>query len=103
MQTLPETFKHCETRQIDKICPLCKAKLNQKRLEIDDAKFGGLKEIGITHKAVNFCSNPECVFLEQGIVYVKEELERFLDLKRIDALMEETIDLSYNIKKSNKI
>ncbi len=88
MDTLSETFKNCNTIQTDKHCPICNAILNQKRLKIDNLSFKGLKKFGITHKAVNFCLNPECPFLEQGIIYLRESSEEFLCLKEIDALME---------------
>ena len=92
MKSLPETFKNCITMQSNKKCPACKANLYCKRVKIDENKFKSVKILGITHKAVNFCSNPECTFLEQGIVYVKDSHEKFFGLKEIDHLIKKTLN-----------
>ncbi|MFX0189017.1 MAG: hypothetical protein ACFE8A_14925 [Candidatus Hodarchaeota archaeon] len=102
MSTLQEAFKDCNAIKSNQKCPLCKAKLYLKRLKIDENKFKGVKKIGITHKAVNFCSNPECDFLEQGIVHVKDSYEKFFGLKEIDDLIQETIESSFKKSYSHK-
>ena len=102
MKSLPETFKNCSTVQWEQKCPICQSKLYNKRLRIDEDKFRGVKKLGITHKAVNFCSNPECTFLEQGIIYIKETYERFLSLKEIDDFIRETIESSFIRKSSDE-
>lgn len=102
MKSLPETFKNCSTIQSKQQCPICQSKLYNKRLRIDENKFSGVKRLGITHKAVNFCSNPECNFLEQGIIYIKENYERFLSLKEIDDFIQETIESSFMKSSSHR-
>ena len=102
MSTLPETFKNCNTIKSNQNCPICKAKLYYKKLKIDENKFKSIKKIGITHKAVNFCSNPECTFLEQGIVHIKDSYEKFFGLKEIDDLIQERIESSFEKSYSHK-
>ncbi len=94
MPTLPETFRDCKTILTDNKCQLCSSKLCHKKLEIDKNKFKGLIKFGINHKIVRFCSTPKCPFIEQGIMYIKDNYENFLSLKEFDALIEETIKLS---------
>ena len=55
-------------------------------------KFKGVKQIGITHKAVNFCIGNGCPFLEQGVIFYNGKHEKFLSLEEIDII----------ISKSNK-
>lgn len=102
MSTLPETFKNCNTIQSNQNCPICKAKLYCKKLKIDENKFKGVKKIGISYKAVNFCSNPKCSFLKQGIVHVKDSYEKFLALEEIDDLIQKTIESSFEKSYSHK-
>ena len=101
MQSLPETFRNCKSKQSGLICHKCNATIYNKRLNIEDTEFRILKKLGITHKAVNFCSNPDCSFLEQGIIYNRGNKEKFLTLKEMDALMAEAIELAKNMRKSN--
>ena len=92
MHTLPETFKNCEPIPSEERCPECNAILYNKRLNIDITEFRNLQELGITHKAVNFCSNPSCSYIEQGIIYRRGSEEKFLCITEIDGLMKNIVD-----------
>ena len=90
MHTLPETFKNCKPIPSEerKRCIKCNSILFTKKLDINNTEFSHLKKFGITHKAVIFCSNPTCTFMEQGIIYQRENNKKFLMLEEIDVLID---------------
>ena len=92
MHTLPETFLHCKTTQSFERCPECNAILYHKKLDISKTEFRSLKNIGITHKAVKFCSNPGCDYIVQGIIYKRASEENFVDLIEIDGVIRNIVD-----------
>jgi len=92
MHTLPETFKNCKPIPSEERCPECNAILYNKKLDIDKTEFRSLKELGITHKAVKFCSNPGCSYIEQGIIYNRASEEKFLSLKEIDDFIKNLVE-----------
>ena len=100
MHSLPETFKNCKPIPSEERwrCIKCNSILFTKKLDIINTEFSHLKKFGITHKAVNFCSNPNCTFLEQGIIYQREDIKKFLTLDEIDELMDEIKDLRSSIR-----
>ena len=98
MYTLPETFKHCTPIPSEERCPECNAILYNKKLDISQTEFRSLKNIGITHKAVKFCSNPSCSYIEQGIIYKRASEENFVCLTEIDGLIKNIVE-SYVEKK----
>jgi len=87
MELLHKTFQGSKPEKIKKSCPNCKKPLYHKRVKIDGNVYKAVSKKGITHKAVNFCANPECPFLEQGVILFDGKEERFLGLDEIDALM----------------
>lgn len=64
----------------------------KKKLNIDKTEFRNLKDLGITHKAVKFCSNPSCSYIEQGIIYKRGSEENFLCLKEIDGFIKNIVE-----------
>ena len=87
MELLQQTFKDGKTEKINKSCPTCNEPLYNKRVKINENLYKAVKKKGITHKAVNFCANPECSFLEQGVIFYDGKKKRFLGLEEIDDLM----------------
>ena len=87
MELLQKTFKDSKSEKIKRTCPNCKSPLYNKRVKIDGEIYRAVTKKGITHKAVNFCANPECPFLEQGVILHDGKKERFLGLDEIDDLM----------------
>ena len=87
MELLQETFKDSKSEKIKRSCPNCKSPLYNKRVKIDGNTYKAVSKKGITHKAVNFCANPECPFLEQGVIISDGKEEKFLGIDEIDALM----------------
>lgn len=87
MELLQKTFKDCKTEKTKTTCPKCKSILYRKKIQIDVMKFKGVKQIGITHKAVNFCIGNGCPFLEQGVIFYNDKHEKFLSLEEIDIIM----------------
>ena len=98
MHSLPETFKNCKAIQSQGRCPECNAVLYNKKLDISQTDFRNLKDFGITHKAVKFCSNPSCSYIDQGIIYKRGSEENFLCIKEIDGLIKNIVE-SYVEKK----
>ena len=87
MELLHKAFKGSKSEKIKKACPNCESPLYNKRVEIDGNIYKAVTKKGITHKAVNFCANPECPFIEQGVILYDGKKERFLGLDEIDDLM----------------
>lgn len=87
MELLQKTFKNCITEKTKTSCPKCNSLLYHKKIQIDALKYKGIKEIGVTHKAVNFCVEMGCPFLEQGVIFYNGKQEKFLSLEEIDIIM----------------
>ena len=87
MELLQKIFEDCKTEKTKSSCPKCKSILYRKKIQIDTRKFKGVKQIGITHKAVNFCIGKGCPFLEQGVIFYNGKHEKFLSLEEIDIIM----------------
>ena len=92
MHTLPDTFKDCKATPSEARCPECNAILYNKKLDISKTEFRSLENIGITHKAVKFCSNPGCNYIEQGIIYKRASEEKFVCITEIDGLMKNIVE-----------
>jgi hypothetical protein len=87
MELLQTIFKDSKAVKTNTSCPKCTLKLYQKKIQIDTLKFKIIKQIGITHKAVNFCIGNDCPYLEQGIIFYNGKHENFLGLEEIDIIM----------------
>ena len=84
MSSLLESFKDCETIKLNEICPRCNKKKYRKRLKIDTKQYRGLRRLGILFKAVDFCIEPDCNFIEQGVLYFDKKKLVFIKLGEID-------------------
>jgi len=87
MELLETTFKDCSAEKTNITCPNCKSKLYRKQIQIDATKFKVIKQIGITHKVVNFCIGEDCPYLELGVIFYNGKHEKFLGLEEIDIIM----------------
>ncbi|MFX1273480.1 MAG: hypothetical protein ACFFBP_12230 [Promethearchaeota archaeon] len=87
MRNLSDTFRECETLKTNENCPRCKGILYRKRIKIDTSQFKGLRKMGIIFKAVDFCINLDCNYIEQGVLYFNGKKVLFLNLHEFDKLI----------------
>ena len=84
MSSLLESFKDCKTIKLNETCPRCNKKIYRKRLRLDSTQYRGLRRLGILFKAVDFCIEPDCNFIEQGVLYFDRKNLIFIKLGEID-------------------
>ena len=86
MELLQKTFINSTTEKTKMSCPKCNSILYCKKIPIDPLKYKGAKDVGVTHKAVNFCICEGCPYLEQGVIFYNGKQEKFLNLEEIDII-----------------
>jgi len=84
MHTLSESFKDCETLKLKELCPRCNKNLYRKRLKIETTQYRRLRRMGILFKAVDFCIEPDCNYIEQGVLYFDRKNLIFIKVGELD-------------------